>query len=281
MEGFVFFVFVGFAIGLIAVAVSAGKRRQTVESYSQLAQHYRGTCDSGGWTRHPRVRFPHGDCLVVIDIYSTGGDSPTYYTQAHFSGGRQPAVRCEIHPEGMWSGLRKLLGMQDIEIGSPDFDRQYIIKGDDGPALRSLLSPAVQWQIGLLRQFLGNNDIYVSFNRHELLVKKRSFLRDYSTLRWFTDSAIRLYDQSVRTGQEGIEFVQDAPPLQLSEAICQICGENLKQDVVFCRRCRTPHHRDCWEYYGACSTYGCKEKEYLRPESRRAQREQSKIGQQT
>jgi hypothetical protein len=277
VEGFFFGFIVFAAMVFIAVTISAGKRRQTVESYSQLAQHYKGTCDPGGWSSRPKVRFPHGDCLVIIDVYSTGGKNPTYYTQAHFTGGRQSAVRCEIYPESMWSGIRKLLGMQDIEIGSPDFDSKYIIKGDDGPALRSLLSPAVQWKIELLRQILGNNDIYISFNRRELLVKKRSFLRDYSTLLWFTDSAIGLYDQAVRAGEEGIKFIHDASPLKLSEAICQICGEKIEEDVVFCRRCRTPHHQDCWEYNGACSTYGCRETQYMRPQSRRAQRAQKKM----
>lgn len=28
-------------------------------------------------------------------------------------------------------------------------------------------------------------------------------------------------------------------------------------DVVQCRKCKTPHHRTCWEYMGKCSTYAC------------------------
>ena len=27
--------------------------------------------------------------------------------------------------------------------------------------------------------------------------------------------------------------------------------------VIVCSVCNTPHHRDCWEYVGGCSIYGC------------------------
>jgi hypothetical protein len=41
---------------------------------------------------------------------------------------------------------------------------------------------------------------------------------------------------------------------------CQICGAGLEGVLVRCARCATPHHADCWEYTGTCSTYGCGEK---------------------
>lgn len=40
---------------------------------------------------------------------------------------------------------------------------------------------------------------------------------------------------------------------------CQVCGQELKQNIVYCAKCRTPHHRECWSYNGKCSTYGCDE----------------------
>ena len=38
---------------------------------------------------------------------------------------------------------------------------------------------------------------------------------------------------------------------------CQVCGVELAGKLVRCSRCSTPHHADCWEYAGVCSTYGC------------------------
>ena len=46
--------------------------------------------------------------------------------------------------------------------------------------------------------------------------------------------------------------------------ICQICGTELEEPIVWCCRCSTPHHSDCWNYYGECSTYGCQSKKALK-----------------
>src|SRR5438067_10780575 len=40
---------------------------------------------------------------------------------------------------------------------------------------------------------------------------------------------------------------------------CRVCGTELAGELVSCERCQTPHHQDCWEYWGRCATYGCSE----------------------
>lgn len=41
---------------------------------------------------------------------------------------------------------------------------------------------------------------------------------------------------------------------------CQVCGDPLYEPIVWCRKCHTPHHEDCWYYNRWCSTYGCGER---------------------
>jgi hypothetical protein len=48
-----------------------------------------------------------------------------------------------------------------------------------------------------------------------------------------------------------------------SQGICQVCATSVTERAVWCRRCRTPHHMECWIYTGMCSTYGCREIGYL------------------
>lgn len=48
-----------------------------------------------------------------------------------------------------------------------------------------------------------------------------------------------------------------------SQGICQVCATGVTERAVWCRRCRTPHHMECWIYTGMCSTYGCREIGYL------------------
>ena len=61
----------------------------------------------------------------------------------------------------------------------------------------------------------------------------------------------------------GIEIMDDGPEPEAGPAVCQVCGAELKPDItVFCRRCRTPHHDDCWKYNEGCSTFACGETKF-------------------
>lgn len=40
---------------------------------------------------------------------------------------------------------------------------------------------------------------------------------------------------------------------------CPYCQSNIKSDneVQYCKECGTPHHKECWDENGGCTTYGC------------------------
>lgn len=42
---------------------------------------------------------------------------------------------------------------------------------------------------------------------------------------------------------------------------CPYCQTNIKEnaDKIICPSCHTPHHRECWEENGGCTTYSCQE----------------------
>ena len=48
--------------------------------------------------------------------------------------------RFTIYRKGLFSELGKLLGMQDIEVGDPEFDEAFIIKGTDEAKVRDLFA---------------------------------------------------------------------------------------------------------------------------------------------
>jgi hypothetical protein len=59
--------------------------------------------------------------------------------------------------------------------------------------------------------------------------------------------------------------VDDAPmKVDAQAGECQVCGEKMESRVVFCAKCRTPHHEECWSYVEQCSTYGCREIRFTR-----------------
>jgi len=49
--------------------------------------------------------------------------------------------------------------------------------------------------------------------------------------------------------------------LRAVRVACGVCHQDLAEagEAVACRACGTPAHRDCWEYLGICSLYGCGE----------------------
>ena len=48
--------------------------------------------------------------------------------------------RFTIYRKSLFSDLGKLLGMQDIEVGDPEFDEAFIIKGNDESKVRDLFA---------------------------------------------------------------------------------------------------------------------------------------------
>jgi hypothetical protein len=59
---------------------------------------------------------------------------------------------------------------------------------------------------------------------------------------------------------------EEAAPMKVDAAAgeCQVCNESMETRVVYCGKCRTPHHEECWSYLGQCSTYGCREIRFTR-----------------
>lgn len=274
MEVIIPFFFIAFIVVAVAIgiAAAASQSKNLKEAFGQLARAMHGTMNDGGWFNRPSVHFPHAGSWVTVDIYSTGGKHPTYYTQVNFDW-PHAGFRCEVYPEGFFNRIGKFLGMQDIEIGSPGFDEQYIITGDDVASLRGVLNAKVQSTIRQLQQLSGNNHIYVGFNGGKLLVKKLGMISNFATLHRLALLATQLYDEAHSLEGSGIEFVEGPAAAPAEEVMCQICGDGIESNRVRCVRCETPHHADCWNYYGGCSTYGCGEKRYRRPKQRKKSRQ--------
>jgi len=56
------------------------------------------------------------------------------------------------------------------------------------------------------------------------------------------------------------------PPPPALVACCHVCGERLAAaPVVICRKCRNPHHRECWRYNRGCAVYGCGSRTFQTP----------------
>ena len=177
-------------------------------------------------------------------------------------------VRCEVFPGHVLHRLGKLLGMVDFEIGVPEFDHDYIISGENPERIRELLSAEVRGLLNQVRARAEQGDMYLSVMRGEMLLRRRGVCDREGELEQFVRTAIALYDVMSGGGEQGIKFIDEVRIEDAAETVtatCQICGEAISADPVLCNACRTPHHHDCWEYYGQCSTFGCRERGFHRP----------------
>jgi hypothetical protein len=153
-----------------------------------------------------------------------------------------------------------------VSLDDETFDRHLQLYGYDENEVREFFCEGVRWQIEKLRATFDDGLLYVLIQRGRILVQKPHILLRYDTLLNFIEAAFDLYDQAMLTRASGIEFLAREEAQPLENVVCKVCGDDINGDMIFCRRCKTPHHADCWHFNGACSVYGCGETVYLTPQ---------------
>ena len=104
--------------------------------WRQVAEQMQGRFVGGGVFGTDVVQAKTGDWIITLDTYTD--DDMNTYTRL-----RAPYVNPEgffftIYRSGFFTGLKKLLGMQDIEVGDPRFDDAYVIQGNSEHRVRKL-----------------------------------------------------------------------------------------------------------------------------------------------
>jgi len=90
-----------------------------------------------------RVLLRLNQWTAVLDTYEAGDQyTSTTYTRMRAPYVHRDGFRFAVHRKTMLSGLGKLLGMQDIQVGYPDFDPDFIIKANDEFKARELFANA-------------------------------------------------------------------------------------------------------------------------------------------
>ena len=109
------------------------------EIWRQLSSEVGGHFHEGGLFSHAAVQARTDDWIITLDTYtqSTGNMHQTY-TRLRAPYFNPEGFRFEIYRAGIFSGLGKALGTQDIEVGHPRFDRDFVIKGNAPRRVRRL-----------------------------------------------------------------------------------------------------------------------------------------------
>src|SRR4051812_3914320 len=105
------------------------------EVWEQLSREIDADFVEGGFWKGSKVQAHVGLWTVTLDTMTEHHQhGATQHHHTTYTRLRAPYINPEqfrftIYRKGFFSGLGKLLGMQDIEVGDPDFDEAFIIKG--------------------------------------------------------------------------------------------------------------------------------------------------------
>jgi hypothetical protein len=97
--------------------------------------------DGGFWKGSSKVQAQFGPWIVTLDTYTVHtGHAHFTYTRMRAPYVNPEGLRFTVYRKGLFSELGKLLGMQYIEVGDPEFDEAFIVKGTDEAKVRELMA---------------------------------------------------------------------------------------------------------------------------------------------
>jgi hypothetical protein len=113
------------------------------EVWRQLCAEIDAEFVEGGLWKGNKVQLHVKPWTITLDTYTVNTEhSHVEYTRMRAPYVNPEGFRFTIYRKGFFSELGKLLGMQDIEIGDPEFDEAFIIKGNDAPRVQNLFADA-------------------------------------------------------------------------------------------------------------------------------------------
>lgn len=255
---------------LIAIFIAFLRSQQHFDRWNQafavIGRRFGGQLTPGGWFSNPSLWLPHGAVSARLTTHTLYGRNGPRCLELLV---QLPDVRlrCEVTYRYAKTQLASpSFGLQAMVLDWDDFGRRWYVMTDDPDETRLLLSLGVRWHIDQLWLRPALSDALVGVMPGWLIIRKHWNSSQASDIAQFVELGLGLYDQLLLTRSVGIEFVESNELQVIEHAHCKVCGEDLDREIVCCRRCKTPHHRECWEYNGGCSTYACRETNYLVPQ---------------
>lgn len=189
------------------------------EVWSQISRDIGGEYIESGFWQKGELRYRHGGWEILLDTYTeshSSGDGTT--SQSTYTRMRSPYISqgnfsFKLYREGIFSGIGKFFGGQDIEIGDAFFDREFIIKSNrpetvtrllSHPELRSLIhqQPNIYLEIKDSDGFWNNQ---LPADTRELYFRCGGVVKETRLLKALFDLFCKALDQLVEVGAAAAE----------------------------------------------------------------------------
>jgi hypothetical protein len=255
-----FVILVAVIVGIVALMISSSQRKSFEATLRRIAQRLGGSVVEGGLFSEPGLSLPLDGRSARVEFFSGSKNSSPYSKVIVSADGASPGV-LHILEEGFGQAFLKLFGAQDLEIGDPAFDREYVIKATPAALATRLFSLDRRLEgIRIVRRIRSYSNGTFDLDAQAVTVMVRQYLREESDLmtlitcaKDFAAFALGAKGSvEVRSGEIVLGEVRVA-----TGGECPVCGTAMTAGTVRCELCRTPHHSECWQYMGRCSTYAC------------------------
>ena len=111
------------------------------EIWAQIATDIGGEFIQGGFWGKDVLIYKHGEWQILLDTYVVSAGTSSYtVTRMRAPFVNKDGLYFKISRQGFFGSIGKFFGMQDIEIGDPFFDKQFIIKGNTPEKIKLLLA---------------------------------------------------------------------------------------------------------------------------------------------
>lgn len=140
MEEIIIVLFMLLAVGIgVGIVYAIHTRRSAAW---EAAAETLGLSFEGGLLR-TRISGRLKGCDVVVETVSEGmGKTRSTVMRYEVRYPLPLAIGLRITRDSLFTGLARRLGVQELEIGDPEFDERYALKGDHPIELRRFLTPA-------------------------------------------------------------------------------------------------------------------------------------------
>ncbi len=245
-----------FVVMTIVVLVALFKKGKRKGNLQAAAERFQGAVVPSFWSGD-RVEFAV-DGVPAEVTYHAGSKNRSSFTRIRFQ--FTPPGYLRLVPEGLFTSLRKAFGAQDIEFGEPGFDKSFLVQGSPEAWVREILDGDTRRRITRLAEMGASfwRGAHVNIDGGPggvTIFCHRNFVDDRSRLDTFLDEAVAIFRHLRTPVTEGITILSAEEHAGRGE--CPVCASALDASPHRCPTCGTPHHHDCWEYFGGCAIYGC------------------------
>jgi hypothetical protein len=190
------------------------------EIWRQLCTETGADYFQGGFWKGDKVQAAHNEWTITLDTFVVStGKTTVVFTRLRAPYVNPDHFRFTIYRRGLFSDIAKWLGMQDVEVGHEEFDRNFIIKGTDERKLRALFDNpklrdliAAQPQIHLtVKDNEGHWGADFPADTDELCFHVLGIIKDVERLKLLFELFAETLDQLCRIGSA----YEDAPKVKL------------------------------------------------------------------